>query len=198
MSQKFTTVVMPCKPLVRNYLENNFGRPVSIPEQHFLKKHACALLMKKNGRGNPPPDYTASIQIVLDFNDFRYDGHNIDIKNIVYFNNSVDRYIKELYRSNLDALLISQQMQVNWKKRFEDLLKFTRQHANPDKESLKKIRELRAELEDHEISIQKAIETVVYDFLHLDFDVLPFETIKKDYFRYRQKKSIPELSSHIN
>jgi hypothetical protein len=198
MSQKFTTVVIQCKPLVRNYLENNFGRPVHIPEQHILKKLACAQLFKQNTRNVRVPEYTESLDLIIGYRNFKFDGYNMNPANIQNFNNAVDNFIKNQYRSNLDALLISQECQTNWKKRFEDLLRFTKQNTAHNDEAVKKIRQLRNELEEHEISIQKAIETVVYDFLHLDFDVLPFETIKKDYFRYRRKKIGTQMSSHIN
>lgn len=198
MQQKFVTLQINCKPIVKCFLENNFGTPVAIPENHVLQKLACAQLFKKNARLNRVENYPTLIDLAISKENFRYDGFNLNTANTQNFNNAVDSFIKIQCRSNLDALLISQDKQIEWKERFFELLNFTKKQDAVPEDVRKQIRRLKNEIEEHEINIKTAIETVVFDFLKLDFDAMAYETVKKDYYRYRLKKFNRQMSPDIN
>ncbi len=192
----FISVTIPCKKVVKAYLEANFGTPVNIPEDHILHKLACSNLDKKNSRpvsGGIVSKYHEAIELSLRYNQFRYDGFNMD-GNARRFNDAVDSYIKTLCRTNLDSLLIAQDKQREWKKRFNEMLRLFK----GEKEARKYVRTMREELEHNELSIKAAIETVIYDVLKLDTDVLAYDTVKKDYYRYRNKKVFTLMSPDVN
>lgn len=191
----FTSVQIPCKKVVKAYLENNFGSPVTIPEDHILHKLACSNLDKVNSRParGVVSRYSDFIQLSIRYNQFRYDGFKMD-GNARRFNDAVDSYIKALCRTNLDSLLIAQERQKEWKRRYRELLKIFK----GDLEARKYVRVLKEELEQNEISIKAAIETVIYDVLKLDTDILAYDTVKKDYYRYRTKKVFTLMSPDIN
>lgn len=187
--QPFTTVKIQCTPLLKMYLENNFGTPVNIPDDHVLKKLATSQLVKQNIRpnggsvkGETLKGYTEVIELAIHANNFLFDGFNITESNTRRFNEAVNNYIKDLYLSNLDSLLIAQEKQTDWKRRFENLMLEVKNISKP---SAKRISELKRELEENELNIKKAIEIVIYDILHVDIDVLATETVRKAYYRYR-------------
>lgn len=188
MKTYFTTVDIKCKPLVKLFLENNFGNPVTIPDEHVLNKLTSSQLVKKNSRYNDTGEYTETIKFNLDHNKFRYDGFFITETNIRKFNASVNNYIKVICRSNLDALLISDAKQKNWKMKFLQLLEHI-SSENINNQIKADIKQFKKELDQHELNIKQCIEIVVTQFLKLDLDVLPYETVKKDYYRYRLKQN---------
>lgn len=218
MNPKFSTVKIKCKPLVKTFLANNFGTPVAIPERHILYRYAYSQLFKHNTK--PFTDdqgelkqYTEEIMLSISFNSFRYSGFQINEKNTQFFNDSVNQYMRDLWRTNLDSLMISQEKQTAWKEKFLDLVALAKGiKANSNTAEL--IRTLKQELSEHEITIKKAIDHVIVDTLNLSPDDLDYETIKRDYHRYRfpelyeqalkrdserkLKKSVPLLSPQYN
>lgn len=183
----FTTVKISCKPLVKAFLENNFGNPVVIPDDHILNRVATAQLNKDNYRNNQFTPYENCIELAISNNNFRYDGFSINEMNTQRFNSAVDNYIKTFYRSNLDSLLISQEKQTKWKERFLELTQLFKNTSHKSAELQKELKKMHSELEEHEINIKEAIE-IVLTRLKLTFEDLAYETIKKDYYRYRMRK----------
>ena len=198
MAQKFVTVLIQSKPLVKSFLENNFGKPVSIPENHILQKLDCAQLMKNNTRHRPYKEYKEDEELSILKTKYRFDGFLINEANTQNFNNAVDNYIKNLCRSNLDALLISQEKHTEWRSRFFHLADYVKRLEQCPEDVKKQIRKIKREIEAHEMNIKTAIETVVFDFLKLDPDVLSYDTVMKDYYRYRIKKFSHQMSPDIN
>jgi hypothetical protein len=192
MNQTFTTVKMPCRPLVHSYLENNFGKPVAlIPENHVLMAHFCAQLKKKNYRTGKPlalAEYKGDIEIGLLEQHFENDGFFLSECNVRNFNNFVERYIKDLWRAKLDGMLYYQDEQQNYKKKFEDLLDRVKGITEVNAQTLGAIKIMKRELAEHTLNIKEAIDHVVYDFLKLDYDVLQYDTVKKDYYRHRNRR----------
>lgn len=197
MKSNFLTVKINCTPVVKSFLQNNFGNPVSIPEEHVLYKLAQSQLVKTNNRPDVFKDYENSIELNISYRNFKHDGFNINPANTTLFNNAVDNYIKIFCRSNLDSMLLSYDKQVDWKKKcFELLDQVNKKHS--DKAALELIKKLKAEMDEHEINIKKAIDIVVCEYLKIDLSVLNYEAVKKDYYRYRLKKFSTQMSSNIN
>lgn len=194
----FLTVKINCKPVVKSFLESNFGNPVRIPDEHPLYKLACSQLTKKNIRANDTIEYTDHIELGISEANFRFDGHSIADVNIRIFNTAVDNYIKVLCRSSLDSLLLMHDKQINWKLRCMDLISFINKNKVPGAEVDKKIKELKSEIEANEINIKEAINIVVTTFLKIDSTIYNYEAVKKDYYRYRMKKIKHEASPNIN
>jgi hypothetical protein len=187
MSSNFLTVKVKCKPLVKAYLESNFGNPVTIPDEHIIYKIATSQLFKVNSRPTDSCiDYPDDIYINISEKNFNYDGFNINAVNTRTFNTAVDNYIKNLTRTNLDSLLALQEQQTNWKKKYLDLIQLINKEA-ANKDLIVRIRDIKKELNGHEFSIKTAISKVIIDTLKLNFEVISYETVKKDYYRYRIK-----------
>jgi hypothetical protein len=196
MRSNFVTVKINCTPVVKNFLENNFGIPVTIPEDHVLYKLACAQLVKKNTRANNHAQYAEAIELGINHWNFIKDGFDITEQNTRLFNTAVDNYIKLFCRSNIDSMLISQTKQEKWKEKVYELLETIK--GSGSRENRITINKLKAEIEQHEINIKKAIEVVVCNYLKMDMGILNYEAVKKDYYRYRQKNFSAKCPSIIN
>lgn len=201
-STHFTTLMMKSNALVKTFLENNFGTPALIPDRHIIMKHFAAQLDKNNCRPDDYLKYTEEVEVVLNVRNFIYDGFNISEQNTQNFISAVESYIRDLWRSNIDSLLMMQEKQRDWKKKYLELL----HEVTGDQAVIaQKMKQVKKDLEEHEINIKKAIEHVVFTTLKLNFEVLAYETVKKDYYRYRigegseaEKKSFTQLSRDIN
>lgn len=189
MNPSFSSVKIKCNPLVKTFLENNFGSPINIPDRHILKKHACSQLFKHNprplGGSGFSKDYTEVIDLNLTYNNFRYDGYEINDINTRNFNEAVKSYIKDLSRTNLDSLMISAAKQENWKEKFLNLVQIIKGPGKASSEMAETIRTLKRELDEHEINIKQAIDYVIIKTLKLNYDIISYEQVKKDYYRYR-------------
>ena len=197
MKNNFLTVKIYCKPVVKSYLEKNFGNPVTIPDEHILNKLACAQLFKGNTRPNFFKEYTESIELNICERNFDYDGFNINDMNTRNFNTGVTHFIKVLCETNLDSLLLLHDKQLNWKSSFLDLINMNVKSIKSLPEVTKLKKELEKELGDHQFTIKKAIKHVVCDCLKLDFETLKYDTVKKNYYRYRLKKFHTQKSPDI-
>lgn len=194
--------------MVAAFLKNNFGNPVVIPDRNQLHKLASSQLFKHNIRsvgGNGfPKEYSEEVELALSFNNFRYDGFQINFMNTRNFNEAVSDHIRNLWRTNIDSLMISQEKQTNWKEKFFELMGTVKGGVRSNKETAALEKQIRKELEAHEINIKQAINFVIEKTLKLDYNVLQYETVKKDYYRYRnpeqyekekkRKKNITPLS----
>lgn len=258
MKKPFTTVSIQCKPIVKEYLQANFGTPVNIPEDHILYNLFCSQLVKKNVRGDKFSDYTQEIEFVINQNqpitsievkctpvvknfiegnfsppvvlkkdeplyqqlrqqflknvpsdqafidkvdfvicakNFAFDGYSISKMNVRIINNATERYIKDILHTAIDAQLINKDLQENWKEKYLSILPgIYKDKLNRSGMASKKIKELKKELQDFEITIKEAINTAITKFLKISPDNMPYETVKKDYYRYRLKKFNPEMS----
>lgn len=215
MNPSFSSVKIKCNPLVKTFLENNFGSPINIPDRHILQKHACSQLFKSNprplgGYGFTKKEYTEVIDLNISYNNFRYDGYEISDINTRNFNEAVRSYIKDLSRTNLDSLMISAAKQENWKEKFLNLVQTIKGPGKASSEMAETIRTLKRELDEHEINIKQAIDYVIIKTLKLNYDIISYEMVKKDYYRYRNpeqyekekekkyKKVETQLSSELN
>jgi len=189
MSSPFLKITIKCKPIVKAFLENNFGKQVFIPEEHVLNKVLCSQLFKNNTRQDITTiEYPDQVEISITESNFIYDGFNINKVNTRTFNCAVESYIRSLTRTNLDSLLLLQEKQKNWKDSYKSLVRDGIEVTN-NKKLAALIRKLEKEVSAHELNIKTAIHTVVTDTLKLDFNTVNYETVKKDYYRYRLKKN---------
>lgn len=197
MKQNFLIVKINCKPLVKTYLERNYGDPVTIPSDTLLYKFACAQLFKENTRLNRHKDYSQHTNFTICRETFRYDGYDINDMNTKTFNTGVLSYIRDSWRNSLDGHLSALNRHIDWKRKYFELVDFGLKIPNGPQDLAKELRRLRREVEAFEMDIKSAIETVVFDTLGLDFDCLPYETVKKDWYRYRLKKAEKMLSANV-
>jgi hypothetical protein len=190
----FCTVKIRCKPLIKNYLENNFGKPglpVKLPEHHELYKLATAQLTKHNNRAmrkykeNFSKEYPVEIELWIGANTFIKDGHSINEANTRAFNKGVDNHIKNLIHTNLDSILIAEEKKKNWKNKFNDLLSQVKNILDKQcPETVTLIRKLKLELQEHELDIQQGIDLVL-ERLNIETEVLTYEAVKRSFYRYR-------------
>jgi hypothetical protein len=185
----FMTVKFQGKPLVKCFLERNFGTPVTIPDNHILYKSAIALLTKENPRVNRFDGYSNLIELNILKENYRFDGFSISSSNEQVFNTTVENYIRDIIHTNLDSLLISQEKQKNWKEKFSSLLAKVKDISKTEKATLAQITEMKRELEEHELNIKESIVYVVEEILGLDIDMIDYDTVRKNYYRYRKRKS---------
>jgi hypothetical protein len=195
MKTPFLTIPIYCKPVVKLFLENNFGVPVTLPDEHTLYKLACAQLFKDNVRTNQTKEYPCTIDLNICEKNFRFDGFNINEANTRNFNNGVTSYITSLCNSNLDTLLSLNERQIDWKTKYLELLSKNVLSSRSDKEVTKIKKQIQKELGDHEFTIKKAIEYVVCVTLKLNMQAMNYEAVKQAYFRYRRKKFSTQMSS---
>ena len=201
MKKPFLQVTIKCKPLVKAYLENNFGKEINIPEEHVLGKLFLSLLVKNNSRPDGTCiEYESEATVNICVRSYIYDGVAMNRVNTRAFNAAAENYIRNFTRSNLDSLLMLQEQQREWKDTFRRSLlnRMAVVSAESQKELRTLIRSIEKELAAHELNIKTAIETVIMDTLKLDFTVLNYEAVKKDYYRYRQKKFLTLMSLNQN
>lgn len=212
MKQKthFTTVKIKCKPVVKAYLENNFGtspstpspstgseagssvtgaKVVTIPENHFLMKHALAQLSKTNSRCDYFRDFTEEIELTIGSKQFEKDGFCINQANTTNFNNSVIDYMKSLARTSIDTALVGREKYNNWRERLFKLVAILQGKGGL---TVREARELRREADEHKVELQDAIYYAIEHVLKVDIDVLSYENVKKDYYRYHTKPVVIE------
>ena len=190
-----TTVSVKSKTVIKAFLESNFGTPVMIPEDHPLSTLINSQLTKENPRYNRHDDYADIVEIGITKETFRFDGFHINEANTQTFNRTVDKYMKNKLRDSIDALLIAQDEQTNWKEKCFDLLDKAKEFETINAKTSSAIRAMKRELEEHSINIKKAIEMACKLFLKMEVDLLGYEAVKKDYYRYRKKKSLRQMSS---
>lgn len=185
----FLTIQINCNPMVKMFLENNFGNPAKFESKHILNKLTTNLLCRNNTRFNNVKSYPETCELQIIPSVFIRDGYFISDAGVRDFNMGVENFIKQSLRNHVDTLLISKLENQNWKKKYIELVDYLQKEdvARPD-DIKKQIKELRANLEQHEIDIKEALIFTTTTFLKLDLNVLPYETSKKDYYRYRINK----------
>lgn len=185
----FMTMKIESKNLVKTFLENNFGNPVKIPEDHLLYDLLVTNLRKLNPRKNRTVDYGDFVTIAISKENYRFDGYEMNKANTQRFNRIVDKFIRQLAHTHLDAALKAQLKQVNWKQKCMEMLARTKSIQKPDRDIAATARMLRREIEEHELNIKQEIDYVIIYVLKLNHDVLSYETLKKGYYRYRKAKA---------
>ncbi len=188
-----TTTKIKCKPHVKAYLEVNFGVPVMIPEDHPLSTLVNSQLTKENPRFNKTIVYEEFTEIGITKETFRFDGHTINENSTQNFNTAVEKFMKLILRTNIDSLLIAQTSQADWEEKCNDLLDRMRS-AGTSVISVTEINDLKKDLQNYRLSIKKAIEIACKNHLKIDMEVIGYETVKKDYYRYRQRKFLRQTS----
>lgn len=96
------TVVFPCKPYVKRFLEQNYGCPVDFTKDKILYPDFRSKLEKKNFRYEKRYDslkftrYTQAVEIRITRDDFYRSGWELSKTDIVNFNRSIENRVKIL------------------------------------------------------------------------------------------------------
>lgn len=196
--EPFIVIDINCNPIVKAYLENNFGNPVDLPVKHVLYKLTTALLVKNNTRTNNVAEYSSTVKICVLKKVFAHDGFNISDVGVRNFTTGVENFIKQALRHHVDTMMMMENNTRYRLSQYKDLLQeLEAETIHRTSDVKQRIKSLRHDIECHEVDIKKAINTTISDFLKLDQTVLPYETAKKDYYRYRLKKFSTQMSPNI-
>lgn len=188
-----TTTKIKSKPHVKAFLETNFGIPVMIPEDHPLSTLVRSQLTKENPRFNKTIVYDDFVELGITKETFRFDGYTINENSTQNFNTAVEKFMKLILRTNIDSLLIAQAAQDNWEEKCNDILQLMKT-AGASVISVTEITALKKDLQKYRLNIKNAIEIACKTHLKIDIEVIGYETVKKDYYRYRQRKVLRQTS----
>lgn len=92
-----TTLEIPVKPYIKNYLERNFGDPVNFSGVRGVNDFFVLLLEKQNGRRDKQTTlcgYTQTVTVVITRDTFYRYGWNLSATAVVSFNALFEYLIK--------------------------------------------------------------------------------------------------------
>ena len=198
MGQTFITIDVKVKPYVRYFLEKNYGKPVKLETGSFIAKHLVSLLSRPQKTDNHKcKTYSDEVMICLTEDKFKRFGYGLTKTNTKEFNLAIENHIRTLIRSITDNILFTAEDNENWKSRYEQLKKehnaLLKIHTTDlTSSTVKKLRKFDALLnhriedtEKHRVKLIDALQAAAYDSLGFDEQILPLETIRKDYYRYK-------------
>lgn len=197
----FITVNVKTKPYIKYYLEKNYGNPVNIDPGSFISKYLISLLSRPVKHDNKSCNtYTSDVVICLNETNFKRYGFGLTKTATKEFNLGVENHIRTLIRQITDNIVFNAEENENWRTRFEQLKKehnalLKMQSSALNLSNIKKLRKfealMNARLEDaekHRVKLIDALQTAAYDLLGFDESILPLETIRKDYYRYKMRQ----------
>lgn len=201
MGQTFISVDIKVKPHVKFYLENNYGNPVRLERGSFISKYLVALLSRPYKRDNDRHAcYPEQVNVIINEDHFRRFGFGLTRTAVKDFNLAIEHHIKSLIRGIADNILLSSEINENWEERYRQLKK---EHSallkvHHSELNSKKIKELKkfevllnqrlADSEKHKVKVIDALQMAAYVCLGFDEQILPLETIRKDYYRYKLRQ----------
>lgn len=198
MSKEFVQVKIKTKPHIKHYLEYHFGSPCKFPSGHFIGEYLNMLLSRpvkdeNHLIGNDPE----TVIISINKTNFKSFGYGLTKTNRRNFNLVIDNFIRTQIRNIAENLLLNDSINTNWKKMCEELKKENKQLILLSKESLtsetlKKYKKVETKInkrldEHHKYRIKQneALQQAAYNVLGFSEDILSFESIKKDFYRYK-------------
>lgn len=202
MKQSFTEIELKVKPHIRHYLHYHFGNPCKIPSGHFIFEFVKLALSSQTKKDEIEiKTLTDSVKISIGFNDFTRYGHTITKTSALKLNDSIDNFIRSQIRTLTDIMLRSSEINEDWKRRYIQLNKEHKELMNlngitrtAENEKLFKKFEAKCnkrikEFEHYNFKVTDALMQSAYIQLGFDETILPFETIRKDYYRNRIRQN---------
>lgn len=196
--KEFFQVKIKVKPYIKQYLEINFGAPCKFPSGHFISEYLNVLLTRPTKVENYAcKDETAEVIISLPEVTFRRYGFGLTKTNRRNFNLAIENYIKSQIRAIAESVLCMASINEDWRQKYMELEKEHKELLNLSQlpisaETIKKIKRYESiitkRLEEHKkhtIKEKKALYYAAYEVLQIDENLMPFEMIKKDFYRYR-------------
>jgi len=194
----FTTIKIYTKPYIKHYLETSFGKPTKIPPSNFMGKYLSVLLSRPMKEDNLKCSvYQECIQVTLNITGFKRYGYGLTKTNNKNFNIAIEDHIRTQIRAIAQSIYDNNCSSENWKKAFDKLSKEYKAllKLNIDKltlEQSKKLKALQKKINDRyeiitksKITFNDALMIAAYDCMGFDEQSLPFETIRKDFYRYK-------------
>jgi hypothetical protein len=203
MIKEFVQIKIKTKPHIKYYLENHFGNPCKIPSGHFIGEYLNILLSRPVKTENHKcVDEPETVVISINKTDFHGYGYGLTITNRRNFNLVINNFIRTQIRDIANNILLNNAINTDWKKKYEELKKENKQLVNLSKEALttdtlKKYKKVETlinkrldEHHKHRIEEKEALMQAVYDVLGFSEDILSFESIKKDFYRYKSAQKL--------
>ncbi len=201
MPKTFTTVKVKTKPYVKHYLQHHFGDPVKLPAGNFINKLLSYLLQKPVKHDNQAcKTYTTTCEISLSEATFKRFGFGLTKTCTKDFNVAIENYIRSQIRSIAEGIYNNNTGTLEWKVKYLQLEKLhtkllTINANNLTSDKVKELKKLHAKLNARvkttrkdKIDMEDALMIAAYDILGFDEQILPYETIKKDFYRYKTRE----------
>lgn len=201
MGQTFITVNIRVKPYIKHFLIHNYGNPVVLEPGTFISKYLAALLSRPIKADNHKCiTYTEEVCISINENKFKRYGFGLTKTAAKDFNVAIENHIRNLIRNITDNILFTAEINENWQSRYHQL---KREHnaliklhtLDVNANTIKELRKFEALLnkrladsEKHRVKVTDALQSAAYVCLGFDETILPLETIRKDYYRYKLKQ----------
>lgn len=206
MIKEFIQVKIKTRPHIKHYLEYHFGSPCKIPSGHFINEYLNVLLSRplKDENHTISKDTGNMETVIISINkpSFKVYGYGLTKTNRRNFDLVINNFIRTQIRETATSILFNNAINTDWKKKFEELKKENKQLIALAKETLssetiKKSRQLELlinkRLDEHNkhcIKEKEALKQAAYDVLGFNEEILPFESIKKDYYRYKKAQNL--------
>lgn len=198
MGQTFISINIRVKPHVKHFLIHNYGNPVKLEPGSFVSKYLVSLLSRPDKTDNHKCiTYTEEVTVCLNEDKFKRYGFGLTKTASKDFNVAIENHIKSLIRNITDNILFTAEINENWQSRYQQLKKehnaLLKLHtAEVNSSTVKELRKFEALLnkrladsEKHRVKVTDALQSAAYVCLGFDETILPLETIRKDYYRYK-------------
>lgn len=202
MKKHFTEIQIFTKPHIAHYLIHHFGKPCAIPSGNFITEFLRVNLSKPLKRNDSRINaLNTPVLILLSQDDINRYGYDLTKTAELNFSNSVDNYIRSQIRSIAENILNNNSINEDWKRRYLELHKEHKALIQLIKENLseKTLKKNRAfdiklnkrvsEYEQYKVKLNDALMMAAYDCLGFNEQILPFETIRKDFYRYKKRQN---------
>jgi hypothetical protein len=198
MKKTFTNIEFNTKLHIAHYLTTHFGSPALIPHKHFINKFfKLSLKVRPNHNQKRINLYNTKVEICLYKDALFREGKELTLTSQMNLTNSIDCYIKDQIRLFVDNVLSSSKRNENWQKRFIELQKehdvlIAIVNKSLDPSTIKNIKTFESRLKkrinefsEYKFQVNDALKEVAYNSLGFNEQVLPLETLQKDYYRYK-------------
>ncbi len=202
MKKHFTEIEIFTKTHIAHYLVHHFGKPCAIPSGNFISEFLRVNLSKPIKRNDSRINaLNTPVLILLSQDDINRYGYDLTKTAELNFSNSVDNYIRSQIRSIAENILNNNTINEDWKRRYLELHK---EHKalllhikdNLSENTVKKNRAFEiklnkrvSEYEQYKVKLNDALMMSAYDCLGFNEQILPFETIRKDFYRYKKRQN---------
>lgn len=203
MSKEFVQIKIKTKPHIKHYLEHHFGSPCKIPSGHFISEYLNVLLSRPiKDENHMCTDDPETVFISINKTNFKGYGFGLTKTNRRNFNLVINNFIRSQIRDIANNILLNNAINTDWKKKYEELKKENKQLIALRKEAfnsdtLKKYKKVETlinkrldEHHKHRIEEKEALMQAAYDVLGFNEEILSFESIKKDFYRYKSAQKL--------
>jgi hypothetical protein len=199
----FTEIDIKVRPHIKHYLNYHYGSPCKFNSGNFVYEFIrLALKNPKKRNEHRNCNLTDTVRILISEDDLKRYGCVITNTSAQNLNDSIDNFIRMQIRTLTDLILQTSETNEDWRKRYLELKKEHRELLEltsipKDETFAKRLRKFEVninkrvkEFERYNFNVKDALMQAAYNKLGFDEQILPFETIKKDYYRYKRSESL--------